>query len=146
MKGERHMTDEETQQFYGADAREWLKRWDDKRSVWSIEMGGLGPGYEQCIHITCAEILRVMLEAKFDSSKWTKAYDNLQQWKRDQEVIDKLVMEAPVVKALGLSGAQWSAALNVASHLYQHGPAKMMTDERVKDRHIQVSNNFPVGS
>src|SRR3990172_3354015 len=45
-------------ELYGADAADWLKRWDEGRGVWSIEMGGLGPGYEQCIHITCAEILR----------------------------------------------------------------------------------------
>jgi len=39
---------------YGADAADWLKRWDDGGTCWSIEMGGFGPGYEQCIHITAA--------------------------------------------------------------------------------------------
>src|SRR5947207_3276662 len=27
---------------YGADATDWLARWDAGRSVWSIEMGGMG--------------------------------------------------------------------------------------------------------
>jgi hypothetical protein len=126
-------------EMYGSDAVDWLKRWDEGRTVWSIEMGGLGPGYEQCIHITCAEILRVMLEGKFDHSKWS----DKDQWKRDRDAISDLVMAVPAVKALGLSGAQWGGALNVASNLYMHGPRKLLTDERVKDRHIQVSNNFP---
>src|SRR5581483_2130454 len=38
-------------QLYGTNAADWLARWDAGRAVWSIEMGGLGPGYEQCIHI-----------------------------------------------------------------------------------------------
>jgi hypothetical protein len=137
------MNNNEQREMYGTDAADWLKRWDEGHSVWTIEMGGLGPGYEQCIHVTAAEILRVMLEAKFDASKWTKAYDGLSQWKRDRDVIDKLVMAVPAVKALGLSGAQWGAALNLASMFYMQGPVKIMQDERVKDRHIQVSKNFP---
>lgn len=34
---------------YGKDAQEWLSRWDEGRSVWSISMGGFGPGYEQAL-------------------------------------------------------------------------------------------------
>lgn len=132
------MTEVEAKEFYGVDAAEWLKRWDEGRIVHTIEMGGLGPGYEQCIHITCAEILRVMMEGKMDASKW----DDKEQWERDRDAIDKLVMEVPVVKDLGLSGAQWGAALNIAGHLYRRGPAAVMLDEHVKDRHIQVSNNM----
>lgn len=129
-------------ELYGADAAEWLKRWDEGRSVWTISMGGLGPGYEQCIHITCAEILRVMLARQYDHAKWS----DKEEWKRDREEIDKTVMALPAIDALGLSGAQWGAAVNVASHLYMHGPLKMMSDERVKDRHIQVQRTFPVAA
>jgi hypothetical protein len=136
------MTEQEAKDFYGADATDWLKRWDEGRIVHTIEMGGLGPGYEQCIHVTCAEILRVMLAEKYDSSKWAKAHDDLATWRKDRDDIDAKVMALPLIKDLGLSGAQWGAALNVASHLYMHGPAKMLSDERVKDRHIQVSNNM----
>lgn len=124
--------------MYGVDAAEWLKRWDAGQTVWTIEMGGLGPGYEQCIHITCAEILRVMLDRKFDHSKWS----DKDEWRRDREAIDKEVMALGGIDSLGLSGAQWGAAMNVASHLYMHGPRAMLTDERVKDRHIQVNNKI----
>ena len=29
------------------DAAEQLRRWDAGDSIWTVEMGGLGPGYEQ---------------------------------------------------------------------------------------------------
>lgn len=124
---------------YGADAADWLKRWDSGRSCWSIEMGGLGPGYEQCIHITLAEILRHMLTKQYDATAWTDEA----AWKRDREEINTMSHENATIKALGLSGAQWGAALQLACKFYMEGPRTIMTDERVKDRHIQVSRTFP---
>lgn len=126
-------------EMYGRDASDWLSRWDAGRSVWSIEMGGLGPGYEQCIHIACAEILRHMLEKKYDPAKW----EDETEWKRVSQSIDDAVFTVPAVKALGLSGAQWDAAMNIAIQFYRRGPIAIMNDDRVKDRHIQVSRNFP---
>lgn len=126
-------------ELYGADATEWLKRWDEGRGVWSIEMGGLGPGYEQCIQITAAEVLRRMLSQKYDHSRWSDA----DQWKHDRDEIEKWSFDNERVKELGLSGAQWGAAMNLAIHLYRDGPRKIFTDERVKDRKIQVSRTFP---
>ncbi len=129
-------------QSYGADAADWLKRWDDGRGVWSIEMGGLGPGYEQCIHITCAEILRHMLTKNYDPAKWS----DTESWKHDCDDIESMSHENATIKALGLSGAQWGAAMNLAVMFYRKGPRAVMTDKRVKDRHIQVSRTFPVAA
>jgi hypothetical protein len=126
-------------QQYGADAADWLARWDAGKSVWSIEMGGLGPGYEQCIHITCAEILRWFLKHKPDADKWK----DTEVWKADRKRMEDWLHTVPVVKSLGLSGAQFGAALSLAAQLYKHGPRKIMADEQVKDRHIQVSRSFP---
>jgi len=131
--------------MYGKDAADWLARWDAGKNVWSIEMGGLGPAYEQCIHITCAEILREMLNGGYDTAKWYDETDKdaaQAQWKVDRERIDAKVMKVPVINDLGLSGAQWGAAMNVACFLHRHGPRYVMNDERVKDRHIQVSNRM----
>lgn len=127
--------DEEHQevQLYGRDPAEWLERWDAGRSVWTIEMGGLGPGYEQCIHIICAEVLRWLLANKPDM-------DDYKSWR---DTMDKAVLAVPYVKEIGCSGAQWGAAVNIAAHLYRKGPRGVMTDEAVKDRHIQVSKSFP---
>lgn len=131
--------DKEEQEIslYGADATEWLKRWDEGRSVWTISMGGLGPGYEQVIHITAAEILRWYLANKPDLDSLSK-----EEWKSIYDELDKAV--SSTVQSLGLSGAQWGAAVNIASMLYRKGPRAVMADERVKDRHIQVQRTFPV--
>lgn len=126
-------------QMYGADATEWLRRWDAGERVWSISMGGLGPGYEQCIQITTAEILRHLLAEKYDVEKWSDA----DAWKRDRAVIEKAGFANATIDNLGLSGAQWGAAMSLATALYRQGPRKIMADEEVKDRHIQVMRNFP---
>lgn len=126
--------------MYGADAEDWLKRWDEGKSVWSIEMGGLGPGYEQAIQITVAEILRILLEKKYDAQAWSEEQEI---WKLDRDEIEKLGLENTTITNLGLSGAQWGAALSLAACLYRSGPREIMADKAVKDRHIQVSKNFP---
>ena len=126
-------------QTYGADATEWLRRWDEGRSVWSIQMGGLGPGYDQCIHITVAEILRHLLAMGYAATAWHET----EVWKRDLAEIEKAGFANATISELGLSGAQWGAAMNLALRFYQFSPRAIMTDERVKDRHIQVSRTFP---
>jgi len=125
--------------IYGSDAADWLKRWDDGRSVWSIEMGGMGPGYEQCIHITAAEILRHLLECQYDVAKW----DDRESWERDHKEIETAGVANTRISALGLSGMQWGAAMSLALQFYRRGPRAVMTDESIKDRHIQVQRTFP---
>jgi len=124
---------------YGADAADWLKRWDDGKGVWSVEMGGLGPGYEQCIQITTAEVLRHLLAQKYDIAQWA---DN-DVWQRDRKAIEAAGFANPDIAALGLSGAQWGASLSLATVFYKRGPRAALTDEAVKDRKIQVSRVFP---
>lgn len=133
---DREMREIET---FGADAADWLARWDAGHTVWSILMGGIGPGYEQCIQVTAAEILRHLLDVKYD----TEAWEDDEVWSRDRDAIEKAGFANEQIEKLGLSGAQWGAALNLALCLYRCGPRAVMTDERVKDRHIQVSKNFP---
>lgn len=129
--------------LYGADAADWLRRWDDGRTVWTIEMGGLGPGYEQCIHITAAEILRHLLDAQYDAAAWA----DQEVWKRDRDQIENYGFKNKVIEGLGgITGAQWGAALNLATQFYKRGPRELMKDERVKDRKIQVSRKFPVAA
>lgn len=127
--------------LYGADAADWLARWDDGRGVWSVEMGGLGPGYEQAIQITAAEILRSLLAAKFDANRWTDS----DAWKADREAIEDAGFKNPTIEKLGLSGAQWGAALSLATTIYKRGPRDAFADPKIKDRLIQVSKSFPQG-
>ena len=124
------------QEAYGSDEADWLARWDAGKSVWTIEMGGMGPGYEQCIHITCAEMLRWLLSRK-------PTLEDMTERKKLLADLDATMFKLPIVDNLGLSGAQYGAAVNLAFQFYNNGPIKVMADERVKDRHIQVNNSFP---
>ncbi len=126
-------------ELYGRDAADWLARWDEGRSVFTIEMGGMGPGYEQAIQITAAEVLRHMLEKKYDHAKWSEK----DEWARDRELIRDASFKNKVIDGLGLSGAQYGAAVNLASRLYMDGPRKVMNEPSIKDRHIQASKTFP---
>jgi hypothetical protein len=126
---------------FGATPADWLAKWDHGESVWSVEMGGLGPGYEQCIQIIGAEVLRFMLDKKLDASKWVAGG----AWRDDEKAISAALFEVPAVKALGLSGAQWGAACSLAATLYRRGPIELLSDPVVKDRLILVSKTFPQG-
>lgn len=125
-------------QMYGADAAEWLKRWDEGRSVWSIEMGGLGPGYEQCIQIVAAEVVRFLLKANPHNQ------DLIDNWKEKWSgEIDKALWADKRINDLGLSGAQAGAGKNLGSRMYMDGPRKVMAEPSIKDRHIQVQRALP---
>lgn len=124
---------------YGADAADWLSRWDAGKGVWSIEMGGMGPGYEQCIQIVTAEVLRYLIDnkvdhvAEFKEGPWAVLRDKIDTW----------LFANPKIKELGLSGAQAGAAFSLATKLYRDGPRGVMAVAEIKDRHIQVSKSFP---
>lgn len=126
-------------EIYGSSVVDWLSRWDAGKGVWSISMGGLGPGYEQAIQVTVAELVRIMLGAPFDAGDW----ENLEVWERDRDAIRVKAFENDVINSMGLSGAQYGAALSLAAKLYMDGPIAVMTNESLKERHIQVSKHFP---
>lgn len=106
---------------YGKDAADLLSRWDDGRGVWSLMMGGFGPGYEQALQIAAFEVLRHLLNGG---------------------KIDALDSVLAKVDYLGLSGAQWGAARSLACAFHELGPRKVHEDYE-SDRHIQVSKFFP---
>ena len=90
-------------------------------------------------HIVCAEVLRFMLAQNYLPELWSEQA----VWDQVRTEIDEAVGKLPVIKALGLSGAQWGAGMSIAVRLYRDGPRKVMDDPQVKDRHIQVSRTFP---
>lgn len=124
---------------YGADAADWLARWDAGKTVWTIEMGGMGPGYEQCIHIVAAEIVRYLIDNKVDPEVDYKEG----AWGALRDKIDASLYANPQIDALGLSGAQVGAAYSLATKIYRDGPRHVMNVPEIKDRHIQVSKHFP---
>ncbi len=132
----------QAKEIYGATVEEWLERWDTGDTVWSVSMGGLGPGYEQAIQMTVAELVRIILEHKFDCKKWANADDGT-DWERDRKEVYEIAIKNPVIAKLGLSGAQYGSALFLAAKLCIDGPIKVMTYPEVKNRKIQISRNFP---
>jgi len=107
---------------YGKDAKDLLRKWDSDDSVWSIAMGGFGPGYEQAIQVAAFEVLRHLVE------------------ERDIQTAEADAL--PSLNYLGLSGAQWGAAKALANAFHQRGPIRVHK-EFDADRHILVSKNFP---
>jgi hypothetical protein len=117
------------------DAAEQLRRWDAGEIVWSVEMGGLGPGYEQVIQICAIEIIRDWLgkhlPEKISTSDMASA------------TVERIDYKLPDGSwTLGFSGAQVGAAAQIAYKFLSEGPQAALSQVE-DDRRIQVSKNFP---
>lgn len=112
---------------------EWVEKFEAGKSVFTIEMGGLGPGYEQALQLSAFRIARHLIDAGYSAKDF-----NDDNWRTTRDKIEKAVK----VDDLGLSGAQWGAAMQLATRVYMVGE-KAVHDPKVKDRLIQVSTNWP---
>lgn len=123
-----------------SDVAQLLAAWDSGRTIWSIELGGLGPGYEQAIQIAAVEFARA-----------GKDLPNMKNDDRDSTERFTACCEAKLKeideKILGLSGAQFGAARWLAWQWCFNGGPKALQDRlREKgedDRAIQVSKAWP---
>jgi hypothetical protein len=118
-------------------ARDALARWDSGQTVFTIELGGLGPGYEQCIQILVFELIRDYGENEIPkfTDPGTPTDQERQQW--------DVWGDAAVRRCdLGFSGAQVSIAKSLAYRVIRDG-WKRTIDKTPLDRHIQVSRSFP---
>ena len=121
------------------DAREQLRRWDAGESIWSISMGGFGPGYEQAIQILAIEIVRDNLDKAMPAAGDVKAWHD---WGMSTaERIDQKDENGRYACG-GFSGAQVGAARNLAAAWLRRGPAAVHA-EATEDRRILVSNFWP---
>lgn len=117
--------------------RDAAKAWLANEHVWSVEMGGLGPGYEQCIQTIIFEILSRWegKDPKWEIAEYTKEYP------ADFEAhAEKVIGELD--KKFGFSGAQVGCGKNVAFQFMHHGYETMM-NKAPEDRKIQVMRKFP---
>lgn len=113
------------------NAKDALKNWDAGEIITTIEMGGLGPGYEQCIHVGIMEMLRELIGKDIPEN------DDERRRMFDDELYrinDEFDLE--------LSGAQAGA---IKSLVYQYLTKDWPTVLAMvsPDRHIQVSNHWP---
>lgn len=122
--------------LYHETAQDMLAAWDRGESVWSIEMGGLGPGYEQAIQLLAVEIVRDEL-GKPLPEPGTSADD----W------ADATVHRVNDWPGCGFSGAQVGAAKHIAYKFLNEGPRKALLSYKEQepdgDRLIQVSREWP---
>lgn len=123
-------------EFYAADAAEQIRRWDAGASVWSIELGGLGPSYEQAIQVLAIELTRDHLKTELPRTDDVQAVTD---WGN------------PTVHRInewcgGFSGAQVAASKWLAWKWLTIGPsgliARAKSEGKGKDL-IQVSNFWP---
>ncbi len=118
---------------------EMLSAWDRGESIWSIELGGLGPGYEQAIQVAAVEFARA-----------GKGMARTDDEKADYRSFDELcsgALRAFDEKLGGITGAMFGAAKWLAwQWCFNGGPDGLL--ERMKsngqaDRAIQCSNSWP---
>lgn len=121
------------------DVSALLAAWDKGETIWSIECGGFGPGYEQAIQIAAVEFARAGKDMPRTSDD-----------KEDYAAFGKLCDAA--LKAIddtlgGITGAMYGEAKWLAwQWCFNGGPERLV--ERAKeqghaDRVIQVSNRWP---
>lgn len=122
--------------------QELLARWDAGKSVFSIELGGLGPGYEQAIQVAAVEFAR--------AGQNFKPLDDNAENKKAWDAICSAALRDIDEKLGGLSGAMYGAASWLAyqwchnggpAHLYRR--AKEKAKEDGNDRLIQISKAYP---
>lgn len=112
-----------------------LEKWDsDSWPVWTIEMGGLGPGYEQAIQVGAFELAKRLKNATLpdDNSAMNDALD--------EHLYAVIKAVAPVLD--GLSGAQAGAIKGLAYHFVKDGYTETLLQVE-PERRIQVSRTFP---
>src|SRR6185295_9491054 len=131
-----------------------IAKWDAGEGLWSIEMGGLGPGYEQAIQVLIVEMVRdnVSMElADEPTEEDTKIKanglltDRQQKWEAFNanftKATDKTVHRIDD-KCGGFSGAQVGAAKNCAYRILRDG-WDAAAKSAPEDRRIQISNYWP---
>lgn len=129
-------------EMYGKTPRDLIERWDRGETIWSVEMGGLGPGYEQALQMAMVEFLRHMVyEGRYDPVPWTKK----ERWTEDLKSIEAAGFKNERITRLRLSGAQWGSAISLAARFFRDFPVKVM-QSAPQDRKIQVCRDFPGGS
>lgn len=115
-----------------------LERWDAGNSVWSIEMGGIGPGYEQAIQILAVEFARAgrSMPRTDDDEADYKTFD----------VICTDTLKTLGEDLQGITGAQFGAAKWLAWQWCFGGGPQALLDRLPggeEDRKIQVSRDWP---
>jgi hypothetical protein len=124
---------------------EALRKWDAGETVFTVEMGGIGPGYEQAIQMLAFEMIRRCLCGDLAIPPYGADFPDVDE-KRVHEALDEVVHVENAKGYGGFSGAQVGAAKNLAMCVVRRGYRTALRDPAVKDRLIQVAKKFPPGN
>ena len=94
-------------------------------------MGGLGPGYEQCIQILTFEVCSRGLGKNFKGKDGQKRYERF-----SNEIASELN------KKYGFSGAQVGGARWLAYRYLTVGYHETLSNKQAENRRIQVDNSW----
>lgn len=107
---------------------EVIQCWDEGGSFRTVNVGGLGPSYDQAIQILVVEILRATLGQAHDTDSFS-------------DVAQKVCADIDDSVG-GLTGAQFMSGRSLAWRAYAVGWAEMLA-EIPNDRFCMVSRDFP---
>jgi hypothetical protein len=117
-----------------------LEAWDSGDTIWSIEMGGMGPGYEQAIQIAAVEFARGCKDLTGIKNDDKESTDRFR--KTCDEVLKKIDNDLG-----GITGAMYGAACYLAYNwCFTGGPDALIRRYKEKgrdERIIQVSKSLP---
>jgi hypothetical protein len=125
------------------EVREMLILWDSGSTVWTLERGGLGPGYEQALQVCMIEICRAALKMPRLDKETKGAY-----WKRFGRMCDRVVHEISDA-CCGFSGAQVGAARDLAFRFVVSGIKRTFASYKKQrpadydNSHIMISKHWP---
>jgi hypothetical protein len=110
-----------------------IEAWDRGELITTLEMGGLGPGYEQAIQYVAVEFARA-----------TKGIDpeNLTEFRQACDAALSRLDE----DYKGITGAMFGAAEWLAAYWRKHGPETLITEARSNGegaRVIFAKKSFP---
>jgi hypothetical protein len=125
------------------EVKSMLVEWDSGRIVWTLEMGGMGPGYEQALQICMIEICRAAIKEPRRQDETDQQYSD-----RFKVLRDKVVHEIDSMCG-GFSGAQVGAATQLAYRFVTDGPEKAFASfkkqrpDEYGERHTMISKDWP---
>lgn len=107
-----------------------VETWDKGDAIWSVEMGGMGPGYEQTIQVLIVELVRDNMDKPLPETD-----DAWSDW--GDATIGRITQTCG-----GFSGAQVGAARSVAAKMIKMGYGKALLNMKSidPDRLTQISN------
>ena len=120
---------------------ESLTLWDNNSTTWSVEMGGLGPGYEQAIQVGVMELGRMLLpnrEALKVFFLEKRTLENIAQVGAMDRLLDLELRALSSRNNWGLSGAQ-AGAIKTLAVRFLVGGVRATVQSVPEDQRIQIS-------